>query len=163
MESRSLANYNKDLFLNDLASIDWDLVYEAADGNPDIMVHLFHDHFDSILDAYAPLKRRKVSSGNVPPCIAITIKILIAERGRVKKRAEQDHSLWPKYKKLKNKVTSELPNCFQDYYHKLIEEHPCSPKIMWRAINRVSNKTNYIYDRDIAHLLILSQITSWIA
>ena len=66
IETRSLANYQKDLFLSDLASIDWDLAFEAAAGDPNIMVRSFNDPFGSFLEVHAPLKRRRVSSNNTP-------------------------------------------------------------------------------------------------
>ena len=109
IETRSLANYQKDLFLSDLASIDWDSAFEAAAGDPNIMVHSFHDLFSSILEVHAPLKRRKVSSNNTP-WTSLLIKNLMRERDQAKKRAEKDHKVWPRYKKLRNKVTTELRN-----------------------------------------------------
>ena len=139
IETRSLANYQKDLFLSDLASIDWDAAFEAAAGDPNIMASSFHDLFSSILEVHAPLKRRKVSSNNTP-WISPLIKNLMRERDQAKKRAEKDHNVWPRYKKLRNKVTSELRNSVQDYYHNLIEENSGNPKAMWKTINKVLNK-----------------------
>ena len=89
VETRSLANYQKDLFLSDLASIDWDSAFEAAAGDPNVMVRSFHDLFSSILEVHAPLKRRKVSSNNTP-WISPLIKNLMRERDQAKKRAEKD-------------------------------------------------------------------------
>ena len=51
-----------------------------------------------------------------------------------------DSTLWPRYKALRNKVTYELRNCVQQYYHAIIEENSNDPKEMWRAINKVLNK-----------------------
>ena len=64
------------------------------------------------------------------------------ERDQAKKRAEKDHNVWPRYKKLRNKVTSELRNSVQDYYHNLIEENSGNPKAIWKTIDKVLNKCN---------------------
>ena len=88
-----------------------------------IIVYLpyIYRSFGPILEVHAPLKRRKVSS-NHTPWISPLINNLMRERDQAKKRAEKDHNVWPRYKKLRNKVTSELRNCVQDYYHNMIEE-----------------------------------------
>ena len=59
---------------------------------------------------------------------------------RQTKRAKKDHNLWPRYKKLRNKVTSELRKGVQDYYHNLIEENSGNLKAMWKTMNKVLNK-----------------------
>ena len=100
------------------------------------MVRSFHDLFSSILEVHAPLKRRKVSSNNTP-WISPSIKNLMTKRDQAKKRAEKDHKVWPRYKKLRNKVTSELRNSVQDYCHNSIEENSGNPKAMWKTINKV--------------------------
>ena len=55
-------------------------------------------------------------------------------------RATNDSTLCPQYKVLRNKVTNELRNCVQQYYHTVIEENSSDPKEMWRTINKVLNK-----------------------
>ena len=105
------------------------------------MVRSFNDLFGSILEVHAPLKRRKVSSNNTP-WISPSIKNLMKERDQAKKRAEEDHNVWPRYKTLRNNVTIELRNSVQDYYHNLIEENSGNPKAMWKTINKVLNKCN---------------------
>ena len=64
------------------------------------------------------------------------------EHGQLKTRAAEDNTLWPRYKVLRNKVTYELRNCVQQYYHTIIEENSSDPKEMWKTINKVLNKGN---------------------
>ena len=65
------------------------------------------------------------------------------ERDQAKKGAEKDQNLWPRYKKLRNKLTSELRNSVQDYYHNLMEENSATPKAIWKTMNKVLNKCKF--------------------
>ena len=64
------------------------------------------------------------------------------ERDLAKKRSEKDASYWSDYKKLRNKVTSELRASVQEYYHNLIDETQSNPKAMWTTINKVLHKNS---------------------
>ena len=66
---------------------------------------------------------------------------MIHERDRTKKRAEKDRSLWPQYKRLRNRVTNELRRAVENNFCNLIEENSNSPKEMWKTINKVLNKS----------------------
>ena len=66
---------------------------------------------------------------------------MIHERDRTKKRADKDRSLWPKYKRLRNKVTGELRRVIESYFCNLIDENSNNPKEMWKTINKVVNKS----------------------
>ena len=103
------------------------------------MADTFSCIFSSVLDVHAPLKRRRISKKSTP-WITPKVKQLMRERDQLKTRATIDSTLWPRYKALRNKVTYELRNCVQQYYHAIIEENSNDPKEMWRAINKVLNK-----------------------
>ena len=103
------------------------------------MADTFSCIFSSVLDVHAPLKRRRISKKSTP-WITPKVKQLMRERDQLKTRATNDSTLWPRYKALRNKVTYELRNCVQQYYHAIIEENSNDPKEMWRAINKVLNK-----------------------
>ena len=90
----------------------------------------------SLLEVHAPLKRRKITSHHARWMTA-EIKSLVKERDLAKKRSENDVSYWSGYKKLRNKVTSELRARVQEYYHNLIDETQNNPKGMWKTINKV--------------------------
>ena len=64
------------------------------------------------------------------------------ERDLAKKRSEKDASYWSDYKKLRNKVTSELRARVQEYYYNLIDETQNNPKAMWKTINKVLHKNS---------------------
>ena len=105
-EFRSMRNYDREAFLFDLQSVDWEIATSTAWDDPNVMANNFYDLFHSILDVHAPLKTRKNMTRHAPsPWITPHIKNLIRERDRAKKRAEKDRSIWPEYKRLRNRVT----------------------------------------------------------
>ena len=141
VETRSLRNYDKQLFLDELATIDWNETLAPTNGNPDLMASVFNSVISSLLEVHAPLKRRKITSHHAP-WITVEIKSLMKERDLAKKRSEKDASYWSDYKKLRNKVTSELRARVQEYYHNLIDETQNNPKAMWKTINKVLHKNS---------------------
>ena len=114
VETRSLSNYDKNLFLADLQSIDWTDVFDGCTNDPDRMADTFSCIFSSVLDVHAPLKRRRISKKSTP-WFTPQVKQLMRERDQLKTRALNDSTLWPRYKALRNKVTYELRNCVQQY------------------------------------------------
>ena len=86
-------------------------------------------------------KTRKHTTVHAPsPWITPHIKNLICERDRAKRKAERDQSIWPQYKRLRNRVNSELRRSVETYYQNLIDENSNNPKEMWKTINKVLNK-----------------------
>ena len=117
----SLRNYDKQLFLDEYSAIDWNKMLAPTNGDPDLMASVFNSVISSLLEVHAPLKRRKITSHHAP-WITVEIKNLMKERDLAKKRSEKDASYWSDYKKLRDKVTSELRARVQEYYYDLIEE-----------------------------------------
>ena len=116
-EFRSMRNYDREAFLFDLQNVDWEMAASTAWDDPNIMASNFYDLFHSILDVHAPLKTRKGITRHAPsPWITPRIKNLIRERDRAKKKAERDRSIWPEYKRLRNKVTSELRRAVEGHF-----------------------------------------------
>ena len=104
VETRSLRNYNKQLFLDDLSAIDWNETLAPTNGVPDLMASVFNSAISSLLEVCAPLKRRKITSHHAS-WITVEIKNLMKERDVAKKRSEIDASYCSDYKRLRNKVT----------------------------------------------------------
>ena len=137
-----MKNYNREAFLVDLQSVDWEMTLSSGGDEPNIKANKFCDSFHSILDMHAPLKIRKNTVKHAPsPSITPRIRTMIHDKDRTKKRAEKDRSLWPKYKRLRNKVTSELRRVIESYFCNLIDENSNNPMKMWKTIDKVLNKS----------------------
>ena len=143
-EFRCLRNYDREAFLSDLRSINWEMATPTTFDDPNLLANNFHDLFHSMLDVHAPLKTRKHTTVHAPsPWITPYIKNLIYERDRAKRKAERDKSIWPEYKRLRNRVTRELRRGVETYYQNLIDENSNNPKEMWKTINKVLNKNQH--------------------
>ena len=73
-ESRNMENYNREAFLLDLQSIDWDMAISTACEDLNIKANKLCGLFHSILDVHAPLNIRKNTLRHAPspwitPCI----------------------------------------------------------------------------------------------
>ena len=105
------------------------------------MANTVYDLFLSILDVHAPLKKRKGIQRCAPaPWLSARIRKLMRDRDKYKVLAEEDQQLWPRYRKLRNRVTAELHKSVKTYYQGLIDETSNNPKEMWKSVNKVLNK-----------------------
>ena len=110
VEYRSFKNYDKEAFLSDLRTIDWERATSTSRSDPNKMASNFYDLFCSVLDVHAPHKEKKKSMGafTYPLDHFLCQAIDERERDRFKGQAERDHTMWPEYKRLRNKLTSDV-------------------------------------------------------
>ena len=93
VETRSLSSYDKQLFLNELSTIDWGKALASTNGNPNLMASVFNSVISALLEVYAPLKRTKITSHHAP-WITADLKNLMKKRDLAKKKSEKDASNW---------------------------------------------------------------------
>ena len=141
VETQMLKNYNKDEFLSALHSIDFITLFSELSFDPNQMTASFHETFESLLNLHAPLRKRKVRS-EYAPWINPSIKELMRKRDQTKRLATNDIALWPKYKKLRNLVTSRIRDAIKDYFSQKISDSQGNPSKMWKTINTVLGKTS---------------------
>ena len=144
LETRSLRNYDKAKFLNDIKEVNWELVLSPFSETPHLMVDKFREIFDGLLNAHAPIRRQQIR--NQPaPWITPQIKRLMEERDRAKKNSIKSPKLLKSYKSLRNKVTNTIRSSIRLHYQSLINESKENPKNMWRTINKVLDKAPNYY------------------
>ena len=61
-------------------------------------------------------------------------------RDKYKILAKKNQMMWPRYRKLRNKVTAELHRSVEVYYKGLVDETSHNPKYIWKTVNKVLNK-----------------------
>ena len=141
VEYRSFKNFDKEAFLSDLRTIDWERATSTSRSDHNKMASNFYDLFCSALDVHAPIKiRKRVWVRSPTPWITPFVKQLMRERDRFKGPAGRDHTMWPECKRLRNKVTSELRKSVEAYFSDKVDENCNDPKGMWKVVNKVSNK-----------------------
>ena len=98
----SMKNCEREAFLFDLQSVDWEMAVSTAWNDPNIMANNFYNLFHSILDFQALLKIRKSTAGHAPSQLPISRTCYMRETGpstELKKTAQYGLS-----KKVKVKV-----------------------------------------------------------
>ena len=114
-------------FLNDIKEVNWELVLSPFSETPSLMVDKFHEIFDGLLDAPAPIRRKKIR--NEPaPWVTPQIRRLMEGRDRAKKNSIRSPKLLKSYKSLRNKVTNTIRSTIRLHYQSLINENKDNPK-----------------------------------
>ena len=115
-------------------------IFSDPNLDPNRMTDTFHEIFESALNSHAAIKKRKVRTEKTP-WLNPTITALLRERDKTWHLALNDVSLWPKYKKLKSRVTMSIREAVRNYYAKQIIENKNNRSKMWKTTNEVLGKT----------------------
>ena len=140
VETRMFKKYKKDEFLSAMHSVDFTALFSERSFDPNQMTANFHGVFESLLNLNAPLSKRKVRV-EYAPWIKPSIRAIMRKRDLTKRLAIKDIALWPKYKKLRNHVTSSIREAVKDYFSQKISENQGNPQKMWKTINTALGKT----------------------
>ena len=134
-----MRKYNKVHFRNEIQQVECETILRPYCDNTMDMAAMLQEIFESILDIYAPLRRKRVRS-DFAPWLTLSLKRSILERDKLKVQAENSPEIWSAYKRKRNQVTKRIRISIRDYYNGLIEEYIRDPKKMWRTINKVLDK-----------------------
>ena len=104
------------------------------------MASTFEEIFESIVDKYAPLKKRRVRS-ETAPWLNKSIRYLMKERDLAKRTAQTSPEKWSVYKQLRKKVTKTIKVAIETDYRRVIDDSRDIPKKMWKTINKVLDKS----------------------
>ena len=99
LETRSLRNYDKAKFLNDLKEVNWEQVPFPFHELPNPMVDKFHKIFEGLLNAHAPIRRKKIRN-QLALWTTPQLQKFIEERDRAKKNSIKNPKLLKSYKSL---------------------------------------------------------------
>ena len=143
VRKRSYKAFEQDLFLADLANVDWGQVYSCRD--VDAAVTTFTRLFQSILNTHAPwitFQQRK----HFAPWLTESTKLLMKQRDEWKEAAKKlavdnpglpasDDQLraWNEYKKLRNTINNRKRDEERKYKHSKVLENIDSPEKTWRT------------------------------
>jgi hypothetical protein len=162
-ESRSLKNYCKQSFVDDLSSVPWNVI-EATDSVDDA-VSLWEHLFCSVADQHAPIKKKRLK-GFSSPWVTENLISIRQDRDYFHRKARRSNGKyhWNMYRKLRNYANREEKHLKSKYFCNLIEESKSDSQKMWSTIKKVlptnvtqqevssvmyNNKT-YTNDKDIA-------------
>ena len=154
-----MKNFDKELSLADLASVDWQtLLNYPTDIN--VIVEQWTNMLALIIQRHAPILERRVSE-RYSPWITIHLKRMIKSRDKLKTVAVKKKSeiLLTSYKKIRNKVNSTVKTLKREYYTDKIKAPEGNLKETWVIINKLvsqRSKTTTISSLSYGNQLIVT-------
>ena len=142
LEYRSYKNYNKNEFLNDLKSVDWDYIIDNSENVDEAAIN-WSNTFNTIADLHAPFKTMRVKGLQVP-WMNTELRKAMRDRDYNHRRAVKTKRVenWNEYKKLKSFVKCEMKQRKAEYYKELIEQNKAKPDKLWKCINEATGRNN---------------------
>ena len=139
IEYRSLNNYSREDFVNDLKVVDWESVADKKD--VDTAVFTWNKLFTNIADRHAPVRKARVRGVHCP-WMNSRLSQAMSQRDYPHRRAIKSYSphLWSHYKKLKNYVNKEMQKCKAEYYSNLTSENKSNPSALWKNLNEITSR-----------------------
>ena len=140
ISTRSLKDFNKTEFLNDLLSVDWKgIVSNTHDINT--IVEQWFRLFSLIQEKHAPIRNNRVSE-TFSPWLIKDFHTLSATRDRIRKLAVKSKSqiLMQAYRQIRNRVNKMNLDLKREFFTKKISSYAGDVKGSWKVINQVLNK-----------------------
>ena len=124
---RDKKHFNKDAFLIDYSSVDWDEVTDINKFDVNHSLNNFLSKFNNILDTHMPMRKitRKEFKQKYKPWISNSILSKIEDKDRIFRKyancnnAIRKAQLFDDFKVLKNEITQDVRTGKKAYYKKL--------------------------------------------
>ena len=135
-----MKNFNEQMFLNDVASINWLRALGQTD-DINIVVSNWSNLFSSIIEKHAPVQKMRVSD-KYCPWVNADLRALIKSRDKLKLAASKNKStlLMSSYRHFRNKVNSLNTKLKRQYFASRVSKFKGNMKESWKAINLLFNK-----------------------
>ena len=101
VEFRNMRKNDKSLFQEDLKQIDWKTILDTCVNDPSGMADTFQEIFSSVLNAHAPIKKRRAKA-EFAPWFTPNIRKVMETRDRLKRIATRIPEMWSSYAKQRN-------------------------------------------------------------
>ena len=130
---RCFSKFDKDSFLHDLFNSGLEHVYQLRD--PDAAIEHWINTFLSVYNRHAPFQKKRVRHMTKPLWLTSEIEKEIHYRDYLVKSGTHDQ-----IQSQRNKITSLLRKSKMKYAKDLTSSSK-SPKVLWNAINKLTNKS----------------------
>ena len=140
IKTRRMKNFNEQMFLNDVASINWIRALGQTD-DINILVRNWSSLFSSVIEKHAPVQTMRVSD-KYCPWVNADLRALIKSRDKLKLAASKNMStlLMSSYRNLRNKVNSLNTKLKRQYFATRVSKFKGNMKESWKTINLLFNK-----------------------
>ena len=143
IENRNMKAYNAESFINELNNVPWDLIQSCEDVND--MVSVWEQLFLEVIDAHAPLRKRRVKNKS-SPWLKPSIKKQMYHRDYLKRQALKTGSgkLWEDYKLARNQINFAIKHAKKEFLTTEISNSEGKNGRTWRAINLLLGRKSKI-------------------
>ena len=140
IKTRRMNHFNEQMFLTDLASINWIRALGQAD-DINVLVRNWSNLSSSVIEKHAPVQTMRVSD-KYYPWVNADLRALIKSRDKLKLAASKHKStlLMSSYRNLRNKVNSLSTKLKRQYFATRVSKFKGNMKESWKTINLLFNK-----------------------
>ena len=133
---RNYANYNQQLFLNDLSSNSFEQIYTTSCVNK--ACESLQNILMQCIDKHVPCITKKVK-GRSCPWLTSDVKREMNVRDQFLRKARRTNREvdWSSYKCQRNRVTGLVKKCKSNYYRQLLNDSAGSPDKFWSTIKKL--------------------------
>ena len=139
IEYRDFKHFNEQGFMCDLASLS---TLNLAHSDPNKSWMIWKKKFLEIVNMHAPLKRRKVSSKQIP---WLTNDLLLKKREKtyLKRKAVLSKSMidWSAYRHARNRYNKLVKDTVRSHFQNKLHNNQGDLKKTWKTINELMNKS----------------------
>ena len=138
--TRQMKNFDEELFLGDLASVDWQAIVSDS-GSLDDAVGQWSDTLSQIINRHAPLREKRVSE-RFCPWITPELKKICRTRDKLKIAAVKANFelLMSAYKHMRCKANNLNQSLKKQYFTNKLRSCEGNIKETWKTMNQVINK-----------------------
>lgn len=153
---RQTKNINSDLFLNDLANINWTR-FQLIPDVTDAWEFLYSEMLE-VINKHAPFKTIRVKGRHLP-WISTDLINLFKQRDHAwtKYRKSKNPADWELYRKLRNQSKIQTRNAKSSYYQEAFTQNYNNPKQFWKHLDQLLNRSK---DNIIENITVDNTVTS---
>ena len=146
----SFKNFNPQDFQRDLENINWDRALKINENHTNQSFDRFFNVFETILDAYAPLKKLTNKEVKLHLNLWLTNGIMTSIRQKDKlcknfsraKDCQMKQKLHKEFQKYRNNINILTRISRANYYQRFFQEHKQNMLKTWKAIKAIINIKN---------------------
>ena len=140
INTRKIKNFNEQMFLRNVASINWVKALDQTD-DVNVLVSNWSRLFSSVIEKHAPVQNMRVSD-KYYPWVNADLRTLIKSRDKLKLAACKNKStlLMSSYRQLRNKVNSLNAKLKRQYFATRVSKFKGNMKETWKTIHQLFNK-----------------------
>ncbi len=133
---RSMKQFDKDSFLNDLMTVPWEIVTQSSD--PEEALSTWYELFLTVLDKHAPVKTKRVKKWHQADWITQDILEAIKKRKDLRKKKQ-----FKAYRKQRNLVKAMMKKAKTEYYNSLLSDNSKGTNQVWKCIKKLDPNQKY--------------------